>query len=67
MTEFWKAYGEWYPTAALRWGQNGKLEQVWRRNFEERHPGGVVMGSGGFEKEWRDVPQSHGAGQALPE
>jgi hypothetical protein len=52
----WKAYGEWYPTAILRWGHHGKLEQVWRRNFELRHPSGVVMGGNGFEDEWRDVP-----------
>lgn len=52
----WKAYGDWYPTASLRW-VNGKLEQVWRRNFEERYAGGVVMGGNGFEKEWRDVPK----------
>lgn len=58
MTEIkiWKDYGEWYPTAQMRWGQRGNLEQVWRRNFEEHHPGGTVMGGNGFEEEWRDVP-----------
>ena len=55
MTETWKHFGEWYPTANLRWN-DGKLEQIWKRNYEERHPGGVVMGGGGFEKEWREVP-----------
>jgi hypothetical protein len=51
----WKSYGSWHPTAQLRW-RSGKLEQVWRRNFEERHGGGVVMGGGGHEDEWREVP-----------
>lgn len=55
--ETWKHYGPWYPTAHLRWGQSGKLEQIWRRNFEERHADGVVMGvEAGHEAEWREVP-----------
>lgn len=56
MADYWKSYGDWYPTARLRWGESGKLEQVWRRNFETRHPGGVVMSGNGHEEEWRDVP-----------
>lgn len=54
--EIWKHYGPWYPTAEMRW-RDGKLEQVWERNYEERHPGGVVMGGGGSEREWREVPR----------
>jgi len=43
----------------MRWGQSGKLEQVWRRNFERRWGGGVVMGGNGFEEEWREVPYAN--------
>jgi len=57
--ETWKAFGDWYPTAHMRWGQSGKLEQVWRRNFERRWGGGVVMGGNGFEEEWREVPYAN--------
>lgn len=61
--ETWKRYGDWYPTAHLRWDKSGQLEQMWRRNFEEAYAGGVVMGGGGSEKEWRIVPHSDSAGQ----
>lgn len=54
--ETWKHYGEWCPTASLRWSKHGKLEQIWKRVFEECYKGGVVLGGGGFEKEWREVP-----------
>lgn len=53
--ETWKDYGSWFPTSYLRWN-NGKLEQVWRRFYEDRHDGGIVMGGGGHEDEWREVP-----------
>lgn len=59
----WKEYERWYPTAQLRW-RDGRLEQVWRRNYELRHPGGVVMGGNGYEEEWRDVPSADGQSQA---
>jgi hypothetical protein len=58
--ETWKAYGEWYPTARLRWTENGQLQQTWRRDYERRWGGGVVMGGNGFEEEWRDVPTTNG-------
>jgi hypothetical protein len=62
--ETWKSYGPWYPTAQLRW-RAGQLEQVWRRNFETRHPGGVVMNGDGFDEEWRDVPNADAGGKAV--
>ena len=52
--ETWKNYGPWHPTAELRW-RSGKLEQVWRRNYEEAYCGGIVMGDNGAETEWRVV------------
>ena len=54
--ETWKDYGNWFPTAYLRWGESGKLEQTWRRMYETRHAGGIVMGGHGMEEEWRDIP-----------
>jgi hypothetical protein len=56
--ETWKHYGEWQPTARLRWGTNGRLEQVWERHYEERWDGGTVMGGRGVEEEWRQVPDA---------